>query len=159
MIFFILIKIAFRKGDSVMKKIVKILVFLSVIALWGVAGTETAFSSLQKADNKWISYATDEDGTDFFYNLEKIQKLPGNIVKVGVKAVYSEKQSRFRGEGEFLWEVDCARKSLRGISASATKKDGTPFNISKPSEWSDIPEGSTAESLYEVVCKKPVKGK
>jgi hypothetical protein len=142
-----------------MKKIVKILVFLSVIALWGVAGIETAFSAVQKADDKWISYATDEDGTDFFYSPKKIQKLPGNIVKVGVKAVYSEKQSKFRGEGELIWEVDCTRKSLRGISASATKKDGTPFNISKPSEWSVIPEGSTAESLYEVACKKPLKGK
>ena len=139
-----------------MKKIVKILVFLFVILLWGVAETETAFSSLQKADDKWISYATDEDGTDFFFNLAKIQKLSGNIVKVWVKAVYSEKQSKFRGEAKFLWEVDCNRRSLRGISVNAIKKDGTPVNITKPSEWSDIPAGSTAESLYEVVCLKPM---
>lgn len=142
-----------------MNKAVKILLVLSVILIWGVAGTETAFSSLKKADDKWISYATDEDGSDFFYNAEKIQKLPGKIVKVWVKAVYSEKQTKFRGEGSLVWEVDCTRKSWRGISAKATKKDGTPFNIEKPSEWSVIPDGSTAEALYEVVCKKTGKGK
>lgn len=142
-----------------MKKTVKIFVFLSVIALWGIAGTETAFSSIQKADDKWVSYATDEEGTDLFFDPGKIQMLPGNTVKVWVKAAYSDKHSKFRGEGKFVWEVDCVKKSWRGISANTTKKDGTPVNISEPSEWSGIPDGSTAESLYEIVCKKPKKGK
>lgn len=141
-----------------MKKILKISALLSVVMLFFVANTETALSSVEKS-NKWVSYAIDEDDTEFFYDPNKLQKLPGNIVKIWVKAVYSEKQPKFRGEAKFLWEVNCIRKSLRGISANATKKDGAPVNTTKPSEWSDIPEGSTAESLYEIICKKPETGK
>jgi hypothetical protein len=142
-----------------MKKILKILVCLSLIVPWVIAGPETAFSSLQKAvDEKWISYATDEDGIEYFYSPKRIQNLPGNLVRVWVKAVYPEKQSKFQ-RAELLWEIDCTKKSLRGISAKTTKKDGTPANLTKPSMWSDIPAGSTAESLCEAVCKKPKNGK
>ena len=143
-----------------MKKVImKVLVFLAVMVLWMVAGTGTVFASVQKvADEQWIPYAADEAGTDFFYSPKNIQRKPGNIVSVWVKAVYPEKQSRFR-EAKLLWEIDCTKRSLRGISAKSARRDGTPVNITKPSVWSDIPDGSTAESLHEVVCKEPEKGK
>ena len=142
-----------------MKKILKVLVFLTVIVPWVAAVTAEVSSSVQEvADEKWIPYATDEDGTDFFYNPKNIQRKSGSIVSVWVKAVYPENQSKFR-EAKLLWEIDCTKKSLRGISAKAVRRDGTPVNLTKPSVWSDIPDGSTAESLYEGVCGKPRKGK
>jgi len=142
-----------------MKKTVKILVFLSFVILWVVAGPGTAFSSPQKADGKkWISYAIDEEGIEYFYSPKSVLTMPFNVVRVLVKTVYSEKQSKYR-EAELLWEIDCSKKSLRGISAKAILKNGKPVDLTKPSSWSDIPAGSTAESLHEIVCTKDKKKK
>lgn len=135
-----------------------LLTFMAVLALTAalvLAGTGVSWSSAKKTeDERWISYATDEDGIDYFYNAKKIQHMPGNIVRVWVKAVYPEKQTKYR-EAELLWEIDCSRNAMRGISVKATLKNGKPVDLTKPSSWSDIPAASTAESLYEVVCKKP----
>lgn len=139
------------------KALVRILAFLSLIFSWIASGPGTAFSSSQKAgEEKWISYATDEDNTEYFYNPKKIQNMPGNLVRVWVKAVYPEKKSKYR-EAELLWEIDCSKNILRGISAKATLRDGSPADLTKPSSWSAIPAGSTAESLHEVVCKRDKK--
>ncbi len=48
---------------------------------------------------------------------------------------------------------------MRGITAYATKKDGTKEVIKQQSDWSDIPAESTAETLYGIVCKKEKKDK
>jgi hypothetical protein len=76
-----------------------------------------------------------------------------------VQAFYSEKNAKYN-KGRFQWDIDCAKKRLQGVTAEVLKKDGTSVKISKSSEWSPIPAGSTAESLYEKVCpqkdgKKP----
>jgi hypothetical protein len=137
-----------------LKTVVKILTILSYIVVWILTGPGTSFSSPQKSgEEKWISYATDEDNTEYFYNAKKIQHMPGNSVKVWVKAVYPEKKSKYL-EAELLWEIDCSKKSMRGITAKAKLKDGQPVDLTKPSSWSNIPAGSTAEALYELVCTR-----
>jgi hypothetical protein len=102
---------------------------------------------------KWEYYASDEDGARFFYNPETIQRRTGNHVSVTVRAIYSEKNPKYT-HAEFQWEIDCAKKDLRGLSAKVEMKDGTWKEITEPSAWSPIPAESTAEPLHEAVCRK-----
>jgi hypothetical protein len=105
---------------------------------------------------RWEYYASDEEGSDYSYNPDAIGHRKGNRVRVWVRATYSDKNPAFT-EGKFQWEVDCVKKRLRGISAEVKKKDGTLAVPAKSSNWSDIPSGSTAETLYDTVCKKKDK--
>lgn len=102
-------------------------------------------------EEKWEFYARDEDEANFLYNTTNVQHLKGNIVRVWVKAFYAEKHPKYT-MAKFQWEVDCTKKALRGITASAVKKDNTVESISEPSDWSPIPAESTAETLYEKIC-------
>jgi uncharacterized protein YwgA len=68
-----------------------------------------------------------------------------------VKALYTEKNKKYK-EGQFQWEIDCAKKMMRGLAATVKKKDGTSEAITQSSDWSTIPAESTAETLYETMC-------
>jgi len=105
---------------------------------------------------RWEHYATDEDEADYFFNPDTIQHLKGGFVSVWVRAIYSEKNPKY-SEAKFLWEINCTKKKMRGLKANAKKKDGTSANITESSDWSVIPSGSTAETLYEKVCGKKSK--
>jgi hypothetical protein len=134
---------------------------LSLVALFCQSEASTpveASSRIKKvaSQEKWEPYALDEDGTGYFYNADTIQHLKGNRVKVWVRAIYSEKNPKY-SQAEFQWEVDCAKKSMRGLAANAKKKDGTSENITETSGWSNIPADSTAETLHEIMCKKKEK--
>jgi hypothetical protein len=72
----------------------------------------------------WEHYATDEDGGGYFYNTSTVKHLKGNHVTVQVRAIYSAKKPNY-SQAEFLWEIDCSKKSLRGLTANAKKKMGS----------------------------------
>jgi hypothetical protein len=125
------------------------------------ASTPDKPSSPAKQDaskEKWEYYASDEEGTDYSYNPNTLKHMKGSLVKVWVRAVYSEKNPKY-SQAQLQWEIDCAKKSMRGLTAQAKKKDGTRENIKTPSQWSAIPSESTAETLYDTVCKKKEKKK
>ncbi len=105
---------------------------------------------------RWEHYATDEDDTGYFFNSDTLQHLKGGLVRVWVRAIYSEKNPKYR-EAKFQWEIDCTKKKMRGLTANAKKKDGTAAIITESSDWSVIPSESTAETLYEKVCGKKNK--
>jgi hypothetical protein len=113
-------------------------------------------AKIDATPEKWQYYASDEDETDYSYNAADIKRMQGNIVRVWVQAKYSEKNLKY-SEGRFQWEIDCSAKTMRGIQAYAKKKDGTSAIVTESSDWSIIPSESTAETLYEKVCKKPAK--
>lgn len=117
------------------------------------ASTPAAQDTQKNMQGTWIYYATDEDGADYALNPAKVERLQGNLVRVWVKAVYPEKNPKYT-EGQFQWEIDCAKKTIRGITATTIKKDGTSATISEASDWSSIPDESTAETLYEITCNK-----
>jgi len=100
---------------------------------------------------RWEHYASDEDDTGYFYNTDTIRHLKGKLVRVWVRAFYSEKNLKY-SEAKFQWEIDCTKKKMRGLKANAKKKDGTAAVIAEASDWSVIPSESTAEILYEKVC-------
>ncbi len=70
--------------------------------------------------------------------------------------MYSEKNPKY-SEAKFQWEINCTKKKMRGLKANAKKKDGTSAIITESSDWSVIPSESTAETLYEKVCRKKDK--
>ncbi len=108
------------------------------------------------AKERWEHYATDEDDTGYFFNSDTIQHEKGGLVRVWVRAIYSEKNPKY-SEAKFQWEIDCTKKKMRGLKANAKKKDGTSAVITESSDWSIIPSESTAETLSEKVCRKKNK--
>jgi len=117
---------------------------------------QSAASSPDKKEavkERWEHYATDEDDTGYFFNSDTIKHLKGKLVRVWVRAFYSEKNLKYR-EAKFQWEIDCTKKKMRGLKATAKKKDGTSAIITESSDWSVVPSGSTAETLYEKMCGK-----
>jgi S-adenosylmethionine hydrolase len=104
---------------------------------------------------KWEYYASDEENTEYSYNAGTVERH-GNTVKVWVQAKYSEKNLKY-SDGRFQWEIDCQKKQMRGLQAYAKKKDGTSAVVTESSDWAIIPSESTAETLYEKVCKKPAQ--
>lgn len=138
----------------VIKTVVKslaILYCLSIVLSVHPAAAATTPAKQNVQQDAWLYYATDEDGTDYSFNPTKIERLQGNIVKVWVKAKYSEKNQKYT-EGQFQWEINCSEKTMRGLAANVKKKDGTSSKITQSSDWSDIPAESTAENLFEVTC-------
>ncbi len=105
---------------------------------------------------RWEHYATDEDDTGYFFNSDTIRHAKGGLVRVWVRAIYSEKNPKY-SEAKFQWEIDCTKKKMRGLKANAKKKDGTSAIITESSDWSVIPSESTAETLSEKVCRKKNK--
>jgi surface-adhesin protein E len=139
-------------------KLLSLFFYLSIVFLSYQAEASTPAEASSPATKKalkenWKYYTSDEDGAGFYYNPETVQHGLENHVKVWVRAIYPEKNLKYTN-AEFQWEIDCTKKSLRGLSASARKKDGVIETTTEPSNWSPIPSESTAETLYETVCKK-----
>ena len=142
-------------------KLLTLFYCLSIVFLVHQAGASTSVDASSRikqeaSKDKWEPYELDEEGTAYFYNAGTIQHLKGNLVRVWVRAIYSEKNPNY-SQAEFQWEINCAKKSMRGLTANAKKKDGTLESISESSDWSLIPAESTAETLYEIVCGKKDK--
>jgi surface-adhesin protein E len=128
---------------------------LSLVLLSFQAGASTPVKQ-EASREKWEYYASDEEGTDYSYNPDALTRMEGNHVKVEVRAVYSEKNPKY-SRADLQWEIDCTKKSMRGLAAHAKKKDGTQDILKQSSDWSAIPADSTAETLYETVCRKKDK--
>ena len=142
---------------TVVKSLV-ILYCLSIVLAVHPAAASTTPATQEVQQDAWIYYATDEDDTAYAFNPTNVERLQGNLVKVWVKALYTEKNKKYT-EGQFQWEIDCTKKTMRGLAATVKKKDGTSEAITKISDWSSIPAESTAETLFENVCNSKDKKK
>jgi hypothetical protein len=134
-------------------KLATFLLCLSLIVLQHQSAVSAVPAKPEASKEKLEYYATDEEGTEYFYDRGSVRRLKGNRVRVRVKAIYSEKNPAY-SEVKAEWEIDCADRKLRGVSAKAKKKDGSLSTTTKLSDWSPIPSESTAETLLETVCPK-----
>lgn len=121
-------------------------------------GTTPPKQEATSAQESWLYYASDENDAAYAFNPTNIERLKDNHVKVWVKVLYPETNPKYK-EGQFRWELNCAKKTMRGLTATATNKDGTATTIMQSSDWSPIPVESTAEILFERMCKKEEKKK
>jgi hypothetical protein len=139
------------------KKSALAIVLLGIVCVVAHAVEVSPFKQESTLD-KWEFYENDEDGTSYLYNASTVQNLKGGLLRVWVQAIYSEKNPKaaYR-DARFLWEIDCSKKRMRGLTAYVTKKEGTKETITDPSDWSPIPAESTAETLHGIVCKKKDK--
>jgi len=140
---------------TVVKSLV-ILYCLSIVLAVHPAAASTTPASKEVRQDAWVYYATDDDGAEYAFNPTNVERLQGNLVRVWVKALYTEKNKKY-SEGQFQWEIDCAKKTIRGLAATVKKRDGTSEAITQASDWSPIPAGSTAETLFEAMCGKDKK--
>ncbi|MBI4683749.1 MAG: hypothetical protein HY755_00940 [Nitrospirae bacterium] len=142
-----------------MKSFVKSFFILFMLAALVFLSSNSSLALKTPSENeKWDDYAVDEEGNAYFYNSKNVQHMTKNIVRVWIKKFYSQQKSKVE-EAKLLWEIDCSKKTMRGIQAHMKNRDKTSDTIKKPSEWSSIPSESTAETLYEIVCKKGEKAK
>ncbi len=82
-----------------MKRIAVLFCFFFVV----VVLSQEAIASTQSkpelpADEKWEFYDFDEEGTHYSYNPKTIKRLSNNIVRVWVKALYTEKNLTLKKE-------------------------------------------------------------
>jgi hypothetical protein len=136
---------------TVVKSLVILYCLFIVLAVHPATASTTPPATQEVMQGAWVPYATDEDGAAYAFNPSNVERLQGNLVRVWVKALYTEKNKKYK-EGQFQWEIDCAKKMMRGLAATVKKKDGTSEAISQSSDWSTIPAESTAETLYETMC-------
>jgi len=139
-------------------KSMMILYCLSIVLAFHPAAASTTPATNEVQQDAWIYYATDEDNAAYAYNPTNMEHMQGNLVKVWVKVLYSEKNQKYK-EGQFQWEINCAKKTMRGLSATTKKKDGTSAAITESSDWSAIPAESTADTLFEITCANKDKKK
>jgi len=142
---------------TAVKSLMILYCFSMVLAIHPAAASTTPAKQEVQQD-AWIYYATDEEDTAYAFNPTNVERLKDDHVKVWVKALYAEKNKKYT-EGQFRWEIDCAKKTMRGLAATIKKKDGTSEAITTTSDWSSIPAGSTAETLFDNVCSSKGKTK
>jgi hypothetical protein len=137
-------------------KILTLLFCLSIMFLSYQSEASSTPAKKNTAPEKWEYYASDEEGNGYFYDTDNVEHLKGNHVTVWVQTIYPESHPKY-STARFQWELNCSKKKMRGLQAYAKKKDGTSTTVTESSDWSVIPAESTAETLYEAVCKKPGK--
>jgi hypothetical protein len=130
---------------------------LSIVLAVHPAAASTPTTQEVRQD-AWIYYATDDDGAAYAFNPTNVERLQGNLVRVWVKALYTEKNKKYT-EGQFQWEIDCAKKTMRGLAATVNEEGWNVEAITKSSDWSSIPAESTAETLFETMCNSKDKKK
>lgn len=146
-------------GKMVVETAVKFSMFIFCLSLVLPVHPSTASTPAKReAPETWVYYASDEDGADYAFNPANVERLEGNLVRVSVKTTYPEKNPNYT-EGLSQWELNCETKTLRGLTATINKKDGTTAVITQSSDWSPIPAESTAETLFEKICKSKGKKK
>jgi len=137
-------------------KLVLFLFCLTMVVLSSQSHAATPPAKQNVTQEDWQYYAADEDGANYLYDKGNVERLKGNMVRVWVQALYPASNQKY-SEARFQWELNCSTKKIRGIQAYAKNRDGSKTTVTESSEWSAIPKGSTAETLYGAVCKKTVK--
>ena len=112
----------------------------------------------------WMFYSTTDSFT-FYYDKDSINRLSKDIFKVWVKIQAKEKGINYMMEkmggiykdyshGMTLYEINCAEKKIRTLSAIFYSKKGEVLGSSSLStEWDFIPPESLGEDLYKALCK------
>lgn len=125
-------------------------------------------------EKRWDLYYTDQDGTEYYYDLKNITRtskviiekqtstrrrirLPKKytkllMVKVREKVVFNNPESLFK-EAKILREFDCSKNITRILMISETHKNGFKKIEGKIQAWESINSKPSYEALYEIVCK------
>jgi hypothetical protein len=136
---------------------VKLGVILAVIGL-------AIFGYTEVWGEDWKLYS-DTEMELWFFDASSITQPSKNIVRVWVKMDLTEKGVLDAVEklgkkyenlkhSIILWEINCAEKKQRRLSATNYDHKGSEINsISFHSQWRFINPESMIESLYKEVCK------
>jgi hypothetical protein len=112
----------------------------------------------------WKYYCGNDYYMDF-YDAQGITRPSKDVVRVWVKSDYTEKgvldrvkdfgkKYEYLNHAIVLWEINCAEKKLRRLSATNYDHIGNVINSSSSQgEWAFIIPESISESLYKTVCK------
>jgi hypothetical protein len=114
---------------------------------------------------EWVRYSTGSLGESYYDSESIITYLAEDIVQVWSKTIYSDegKKSLERdfgvpdiSESKSLQEFNCRTKEMRTITSgyyNPSQKEVLNAG-DKPGGWMKIPQGTRAENLYKILCKR-----
>lgn len=105
-------------------------------------------------ERKWKYYATGEDRTKHYYDLESTAKVSDTIVRVWEKTTTSEASTSLTKELKTFREIDCSQRRYRVLEMQVEFRDGSEKeqSFSNP-KWMNIPQNTWLDTLYEILCK------
>ncbi len=104
-------------------------------------------------DEEWTFYFTNLTGDRFYYNPQSIVYGQRNTVKVLQRLSSGQAGSDLRGGGTIV-ELDCSKLMYRRLKTETVSRTGETRNVSEPSQWNSIPQGSPTEILSHELCVK-----
>jgi hypothetical protein len=111
------------------------------------------------------------DNYSCFYDLESINHLPHDVVRVsdyqfytkaGKDLIIKELGGKYENLSytKTLWEINCADKKFRFLSLTHYSKENNAiyswkllYSSNSPAAWSSFTPGSLGEKLHKAVCK------
>jgi hypothetical protein len=114
---------------------------------------------------EWLSYSKGSSGESYYDSESIIIYLVEDIVQGWSKTIYSDEGKKSLeqdygvpdiSESKSLQEFNCRTKEMRTITEgyyNSSQKEVLNAG-DKPSGWMYIPQGTRAENLYKILCKK-----
>jgi hypothetical protein len=118
----------------------------------------------------WIRYGKGESGNELFYDIQSINYLPNSSVRVLVKMIPEDEESRVREIAEwrkgysafpdnfshstFLYEINCKDRTFKVLQGATYNKENETIiatTIEHPVLDNISPE-SMMGGLYKIVC-------
>jgi hypothetical protein len=120
----------------------------------------------------WIRFGKGEGGNELFYDIQSINYLPNSSVRVLVKMIPEDEESRVRERAEwrkgysefpdnfsystFLYEINCKDRTFKVLEGATYNKENETIidtTIEYPRLDNISPE-SMMEGLYKIVCEE-----
>lgn len=111
--------------------------------------------NVQAENEKWKYYATGEDSTKHYYDLNSVEYVSDNIARVWERVTVSKTTSYLTKEMKILREIDCSRRLYRTLEMRIEYIDGSEKEKSHPdAKWMNITSQTWLETLCNIICKK-----
>jgi hypothetical protein len=131
------------------------IIFKNIIILFLSFLFAISSAAAEELDKRWIYFATNRTGCNFYYDADSIVYLPDNIVKVWQKMVCPQTAQSAVSEMTTLKEIDCTRRTYRQLQMGGARKDGSfIFDFETSSQYDEIWPESWMENFYKTVCKR-----
>ena len=105
------------------------------------------------AASDWVKFATNDEGSEYFYDINKIRKL-GDRVLLWVRTRYAEPSKYKDQSSEIYQQINCTEYSFRYIQAIYYKDKNWKSESATEGKQPkiNIPDGSAIAYLANIVC-------
>lgn len=116
-----------------------------------------SFQDAHAANEKWIFLGISSiDMSTDYYDAHSVRKgsglFSGPTAKVTILVVYPDKYPTLKSEKAFM-QFYCKKKTFLTLERHQLLKDGSIKRITKQSWVQEVPPGTIADKLFNIVCK------